>query len=39
MIPELAIINLSDMEDLVIVMTYNNEIFNPDRPDTFGEPV
>ena len=32
------IINLSDSEDLVTVMTCN-EVFNPDRPDTFGEPV
>ena len=32
------IINLSDTEDLVTVMTCN-EIFNPDHPDTFGEPV
>ena len=32
------IINLSDTEDLVTVMTCN-EIFNPERPDTFGEPV
>ena len=32
------IINLSDTEDLVTVM-YCNEIFNPDRPDTFFEPV
>lgn len=32
------IINLSDTENLVTVMTCN-EIFNPDRPDTFGEPV
>lgn len=32
------IINLSDTEDLVTVMTCN-EIFNPSRPDTFGEPV
>lgn len=32
------IINLSDTEDLVTVMTCN-EIFNPNRPDTFGEPV
>ena len=26
------------VEDLVTVMTCN-EIFNPNRPDTFGEPV
>lgn len=32
------IINLSDTEDLVTVM-YCNEIFNPNRPDTFFEPV
>lgn len=32
------IINLSETENLVTVMTCN-EIFNPDRPDTFGEPV
>ena len=32
------IINLSDTGDLVTVMTCN-EIFNPERPDTFGEPV
>ena len=32
------IINLSDTEDLVTVMTCN-EIFNPERPDTFGENV
>ncbi len=32
------IINLSDTEDLVTVM-YCNEIFNPERPDTFFEPV
>ena len=32
------IINLSDTEDLVMVMTCN-EIFDPNRPDTFGEPV
>lgn len=32
------IINLSDSENLVTVMTCN-EIFNPDRPDTFFEPV
>ena len=32
------IINLSDAEDLVTVM-YCNEIFNPDRPDTFFDPV
>ena len=33
-----SIINLSDTEDLVTVMTCN-EIFAPDRPDTFFEPV
>ncbi|MGM9879697.1 MAG: NAD-dependent epimerase/dehydratase family protein [Bacilli bacterium] len=32
------IINLSDTEDLVTVMTCN-ENFNPNRPDTFGEKV
>ena len=32
------IINLSDSENLVTVM-YCNEIFDPDRPDTFFEPV
>lgn len=32
------IINLSDTEDLVTAM-FCNEVFNPDRPDTFGEPV
>lgn len=32
------IINLSDTENLVTLMTCN-EIFNPDKPDTFGEPV
>ena len=32
------IINLSDTEDLVTVM-YCNEIFNPDKPDTFFEKV
>lgn len=32
------IINLSDTEDLVTVMTCN-EVFDPERPDTFGEPV
>ena len=32
------IINLSDTEDLVTVMTCN-EIFDPAKPDTFGEPV
>ena len=32
------IINLSDTEDLVTVM-WCNEIFNPDHPDTYGEPV
>ncbi len=32
------IINLSDAEDLVTVMTCN-EVFNPAKPDTFGEPV
>lgn len=32
------IINLSATEDLVTVM-YCNEVFNPDKPDTFFEPV
>lgn len=32
------IINLSDTQDLVTVM-YCNEIFNPNRPDTFFDPV
>lgn len=32
------IINLSDTENLVTVMTCN-EIFDPKHPDTFGEPV
>ena len=32
------IINLSDTENLVTVM-WANEIFDPDHPDTFGEPV
>lgn len=32
------IINLSDTENLVTVMTCN-EIFHPERPDTFFEPV
>ncbi len=32
------IINLSDTEDLVTVMTCN-EIFNPNKPDTFFEEV
>ena len=32
------IVNLSDTEDLVTVM-YCNEIFNPERPDTFFDPV
>lgn len=32
------IINLSDMDDLVTVMTCN-EIFDPEHPDTFGETV
>lgn len=32
------IINLSDTEDLVTVMTCN-EVFNPDHPDTFFEQV
>ncbi len=32
------IINLSEKEDLVTVM-YCNEIFNPNKPDTFFDPV
>lgn len=32
------IINLSDMENLVTVM-YCNEIFNPNKPDTYFEKV
>ena len=32
------IINLSDTDDLVTVM-YCNEVFNPDKPDTFFEKV
>ena len=32
------IINLSDTEDLITVM-YCNEIFDPNKPDTFFEPV
>ena len=32
------IINLSDTEDLVTVM-YCNEIFNPNKPDSFFDPV
>lgn len=32
------IINLSETENLVTVM-WANEIFNPNHPDTFGEPV
>ena len=32
------IINLSDTEDLVTVM-WANELFNPDKPDTFFEVV
>ncbi len=32
------IINLSDTEDLVTVM-YCNEVFNPDCPDTYYDPV
>lgn len=33
-----SIINLSETEDLVTLM-WANEIFDPDRPDTFFEPV
>ena len=32
------IINLSDTENLVTVM-WANEQFDPEHPDTFGEPV
>ena len=32
------IINLSETQDLVTVM-YCNEVFNPDRPDTYFDPV
>ena len=32
------IINLSDTQDLVTVM-YCNEVFNPNKPDTFFDPV
>lgn len=32
------IINLSDTDDLVTVM-YCNEVFNPNKPDTFFDPV
>lgn len=32
------IVNLSDTEDLVTVM-YCNEVFNPNKPDTFFDPV
>ena len=32
------IINLSDTGNLVTVMTCN-EVFNPEKPDTFFEPV
>ena len=32
------IINLSDTENLVTVM-YCNEVFNPNKPDTYFEPV
>ena len=32
------IINLSETEELVTVM-YCNEVFNPDKPDTYSEPV
>ena len=32
------LINLSETEDLVTLM-WANEIFDPDRPDTFAEPV
>ena len=32
------IINLSDTENLVTLM-WANEVFDPDHPDTFYEPV
>ena len=32
------IINLSETEDLVTIM-YCNEIFNPNKPDTYFDPV
>jgi UDP-2-acetamido-2,6-beta-L-arabino-hexul-4-ose reductase len=32
------IINLSGTEDLVTVM-YCNEVFNPEKPDTYFDPV
>ena len=32
------IVNLSDTEDLVTVM-YCNEVFDPERPDTYADPV
>ena len=32
------IINLSKTQDLVTVM-YCNEVFNPEQPDTFFDPV
>ena len=40
MLPEYThnIINLSETENLVTVM-WANEIFDPNHPDTFGEPV
>lgn len=33
-----SIVNLSETEDLVTVM-YCNEVFNPEKPDTYFEPV
>ena len=33
-----SIINLSDTQDLITIMICN-EVFNPDRPDTYLEPV
>lgn len=33
-----SIVNLSQTEDLVTLM-WANEIFDPQRPDTFAEPV
>lgn len=33
-----SIVNLSETEDMVTVM-YCNEVYDPERPDTFSEPV
>lgn len=33
-----SITNMSDKEDLVTLM-WANEIFDPEHPDTFGEPI